>query len=114
MIKRRWHRRRTPVGHWAGTTIFAALGIFLAAVAGWGEWPVWSKIAVVAVCALAAILTMPVTSQRPAAPHRAQTAFVRGDADGSAFRNIISNADHFIEGNARDALFWHIVHWRRK
>lgn len=84
-------------------SLLLAVGIaIIGAVTHW-PWHWWVFVIIVALCLVAAILAYP-------APDRPQTAFVVGDASGSKFRNVYSDADDFVRGDARRALFWNVVH----
>jgi hypothetical protein len=43
-------------------------------------------------------------------PKRERTAFVTGDATGSVFRNITTDADDFVRGDRTDSMFEDIEH----
>jgi hypothetical protein len=37
-------------------------------------------------------------------------SFIEGDASGSNFGNVYSDAPTFVRGNARRASFWNVIH----
>jgi len=88
-----------------GTIVLALLGIALGAVAVVTAWWVWVAIAVASIAG--AILLYPVRK-----PER--SAFGIGDFSGSKFGNVYSDADDFIRGDAREALFINIIHKSRR
>jgi hypothetical protein len=45
---------------------------------------------------------------------REPSVFIRGDASGSVFEDIETNADVFIEGDRAGAVFRNIVHKTRQ
>lgn len=51
-----------------------------------------------------------VAAPSPARP----SSFVDGDADGSTFNRVSSNADSFVRGNARESIFNRVRHRRRR
>lgn len=47
-------------------------------------------------------------------PKRERTAFVTGDATGSVFRDVTTDADDFVVGDRKDSVFENIRHERRR
>ena len=93
---------------YVGSLIWVLLSVVISVIGVATHWPwAWEAwAAVVIMLLLGAILTFPVRSH----PAREPTAFVAGDASGSTFGNVYSDADVFVRGNARRALFWNIIH----
>jgi hypothetical protein len=99
---------RCEMRAWFGTAILGAIGLgadITAIARGW-PWP--AVVALGVVGAVATVMTIPV-----AAPHP-ETAFVRGDASASRFVDITTDADVFIDGDAREALFLRVLHRSRR
>lgn len=74
-------------------------------------WPSWVIVLLVVPFVLASLFTIPVRKAVAPAP---ATSFVRGDASGSSFANVESNAEIFIDGDAREAFLWNVVHRARR
>ena len=52
---------------------------------------------------------------KPAPPaSREPSAFIRGDASGSAFKDVETDADIFIDGDRTDSVFRNVVHRRER
>jgi hypothetical protein len=47
-------------------------------------------------------------------PPRKPTAFITGDAAGSVFENVETDADVFIEGDRENSVFRNVVHRTRR
>ena len=47
-------------------------------------------------------------------PKRERTAFVTGDATGSVFRDITTDADDFVRGDGTGSVFEDIAHKSRE
>lgn len=94
--------------HWLGTTILTLLGISLSLWAAAAHWPIWLTICVLALTVLGIVLSWPVKVANES------SAFVRGDASGSSFTDVRSDAHTFIDGNARETLFTRVQHRRRR
>lgn len=88
-----------------GTIVLALLGITLGALAVATSWWVWIVIAVPSI--VGAVLLYPVRKSE-------RSAFGIGDFSGSKFGNVYSDADDFIRGTAREALFINIIHKSRR
>jgi uncharacterized membrane protein len=90
--------------NYLGTVILAFLGIALACVTV--ATHLWQLAIVIVLSLLGAVLLYPVRK-----PER--TAFGIGDFSGSSFNNVYTDADDFIRGDAREALFINIIHRSR-
>jgi purine-cytosine permease-like protein len=90
-----------------GSIVFVVLSVLVSVVgvATKWPWPKWAWIAITAAFLLGAALSFPVKSRT-----EASSAFVDGDASGSIFGNVYSDAQTFIHGPAQQALFWNIIH----
>jgi hypothetical protein len=93
-----------------GSIVFAVLSVVVPVVGSASKWPwpLWAWVAIGILLLLGAILSFPVRK-----PLRPSSAFVSGDASGSSFRNVYSDADNFVSGDARQAIFWNIIHLSR-
>lgn len=91
-----------------GTVILALAGAAVAVTgvaAHWPwKWPVWTYLTIFFLAG--AVLSLPVKAK----PRSRPRTFISGDASGSAFGNVDSDADVFVSGDARHALFWNIIH----
>jgi hypothetical protein len=88
-----------------GTTILNLLGIALSCLGITKH--LLPLLIVAALALLGAVLSYPV--RKPG-----RTAFGIGDFSGSTFGNVYTDADDFIQGNAREALFINIIHKSHK
>lgn len=89
-----------------GSVVAVLVGVVIAVIGAathW-PWPWWAWVIILGLCLVCVILAFPVRKEAPS------TAFVGGDASGSTFRNVYSEADHFVRGNAHQALFWNVIH----
>ena len=93
---------------WLGTTIIGVVGTVTSLAGIARDWPQPLVVALVILTAVAVLLTWP---KAPEPPRPDQTtAFVRGDASRSRFTRVEArNADAFVDGNARDAVFTDIL-----
>ena len=100
---------------YSGSIVSLALATILAATPLYGvQWPLWTIGPIVGVFLVVGYLLRPSKSAppTPASSPRRDTAFVRGDADGSTFDDIVVDGAHaVIDGNARNAVF-HNVRYR--
>jgi hypothetical protein len=87
-----------------GTIILALLGIALGALAIATSW--WAYVLIALLSVGGAVLLYPVRKSE-------RSAFGIGDFSGSRFGNVYSDADDFIRGTAREALFINIIHRSR-
>jgi len=64
------------------------------------------------VAALVAVVTLlnSLSNRRKTSGSKESESFVEGDASGSRFGNVYSNAPTFVRGNARRASFWNVTH----
>lgn len=90
-----------------GSLVFVTLSVLLSVLGVATKWP-WPKgawILIAIALLLGAVLTFPVRSQT-----EEPSVFVDGDASGSIFGNVYSDAHTFVRGPAKRALFWNIIH----
>ena len=91
-----------------GTVTFAMLAVavpVLAAALKW-PWPWWAWLLIGVGLLLGSVLSYQ-------ARVRVSSSFIAGDATGSRFGNVYSDADTFVDGDARQALFWNVIHHSR-
>jgi len=91
---------------WFGTVGLAAVGIAVSIVGPVAKWPVWLWVILALAFALGAVLLLPLRTSEPSSP---QSAFIKGDADGSTFRRVDAQADVFVGGNARRTRLYDVV-----
>jgi hypothetical protein len=86
-----------PFHRWLGSSVVLAVGLvlgFLSVAAGYSPW-------------LLAGLAWPGRDE----PENERSAFVRGDASGSTFDEVVSDgSDSFIDGDALGAIFRRVIH----
>jgi len=85
--------------------LFGALGA-LQLLPPWLAWPL------LGIGVLAAIFTYQVP--KPSGGSDDDSAFVRGDASGSTFEDVRSNAKDFVHGNATESVFRRVTHRGRR
>ena len=98
-------RKGNDVRQYTGSIVFVLLSVAVPVVGAarkW-PWPWWVWIGIAAAFLLGAVLSFPVRA-------RPSSAFISGDATGSSFGNVYSDADTFVRGDARQAFFWNIIH----
>ena len=95
-----------------GAVGLAVLGILASVYSLVGSWNVWVTIGLTALTVVLVVLAIrPDRARNKVAANEVKgTAFVRGSADGSNFRDIRSNADDFVGGSARKAGFESVDH----
>src|ERR1700728_1171863 len=92
---------------YVGTIVFVALSVLVSVIGAatkW-SWHWWVWVSVAALFLLGAALSFPGPAEIPPS-----SAFIDGDATGSSFGNVYSDADTFVRGDARRAIFWNIIH----
>lgn len=106
--------------HWIGTSLFGVAGIAATLLQAWQSLPAWGIGLTVLFAAGGVILTWPVrrepahdTPRISSPPPAADTAFIRGDANGSTMVDVSSDAQVFIEGDARETFLSRIIHRRQ-
>jgi hypothetical protein len=96
-----------PFHRWLGSSVVLAVGLvlgFLSVAAGYSPW-LLAGLAVAA--AIGVFLTWPGRDE----PENERSAFVRGDASGSTFDEVVSDgSDSFIDGDALGAIFRRVIH----
>src|ERR1022692_546184 len=110
LVERKCHGMR----QYLGSIILTLLSIsapVIGAVENW-PWPWWIFGGMAIGLLIGAYLTRPRREVPRSAP--VPTAFVGGDASGSTFRNIYTDADYVVHGNARRAIFRNIIHRRQQ
>jgi hypothetical protein len=102
------------VRQYLGTVIFGLLGVAVPVIGAATRWPwPWGIMLGIGVAfVVAAGLSYPVR-ERPEDP-APQTAFISGDATGSSFGNVYTDADFMVRGDARHAVFWNIIQRPRR
>lgn len=96
-----------PIRRWIGSSVVLAVGLVLAIFSVWAGFSHWLLVGLAAVAAVAIWMTWPGRDE----PGAERSAFVRGDASGSTFDDVVSDgSDSFIEGNAIGAIFRRVTH----
>lgn len=104
-----------------GSIVALVIAVVIAIIGAATRWPwhwwIWAIVcAICVVVAVFAYLTQPQSDSRK--ENEPRSAFVVGDASGSSFNRVFSNADDFIRGNALRAIFRDVTHrsprFRRK
>jgi hypothetical protein len=88
---------------WIGTTLLTLLALLFAALGISKGWPWWLWVILTIAALACAVLAFPVQANE-------KTTFAVGDFSGSSFVNVYSDAQEFIHGEAKRALFFNIIH----
>lgn len=97
---------------WIGSIAVGAVGAALAVMSLWGGYSHWLLVGLAALVGVGLLLTWPGRDKAASeTPEAERSAFVRGDASGSTFDDVVSDgSDSFIEGNAIGAIFRRVIH----
>lgn len=104
--------------HWIGMCLLGVAGIAATLLQAWQSLPAWGIALTILLTAGGVTLTWPVRREQDAPrvsspPPAADTAFIRGDASGSTMVDVSSDAQVFIEGDARETFLSRIIHRRQ-
>lgn len=95
--------------HWIGSSLLTVAGLGVTLYQAWQSAPPWLIALTVLLTAIGVLLMWPLRRERGAA-----TAFIRGDASGSTAVDVSSDAQVFIEGDARETVLSRIIHSPRR
>jgi hypothetical protein len=89
----------------------AVLGLFAVVLAILGfitSWPIWGVAVALVVCLASFVFALLPEKKSP--DLKEGTVFIKGDENELKFRNVFTDADKFLEGNANRGQFQDITH----